>query len=767
VRRRPAVAAACAAAALALALLFSMHEIQLRETADQARKDAQQARAAEELTQRVEALRELLSQTDRDVNLKLWDSARIKAAELRRQAEAARQEHGDDPRLMLLAEQAQQRFGQIELRLPDDQRRLELARLRGEAGCQAAGPAGLDPAATLAQAERRAHDSLRLFQLRLDDGGPPLLDGGSFSEAQKQDICEGLYEVLLHLAEAAADPRLCRSDEERRAQAGRALEVLTRADRLGVGQGPLWHGRRARYLSQHGDRAEAEKEAGLAEKVAPQRAFEFFLRGSDLYRAGREEEAAGDFEEALRRRPDHLGARYVLAVCRLRRAEGRRGEARQATLELARDGLTLCLDSQPDAVWPRLVRGYTHGELGDFGRARDDYQEVERLLDQRPDDASRYGLLVNRGMLATLKGDFSDALHDLERAMRLRPDDSPAYLNLAEALRRQGRLAAAEEELKTALDRPSLASKARAALLRFRARMLEQRGPGFLAAARGELEKIPPPAADPADKLELARLLVAEGRFAEALTQAEAVPDDASAQRLQAEALAGLGRHAEAARALGRALEEDRRGRRTVAAVYQRRGHEHARAGDPAAAAEDFTQALALDPDDAAAALAGRGAAYQLLEAYPLALRDYERLVRLRADDADAYAGRGYARARLAQTAEDGRAAVADADEALRRAEPTPQRRCQAARILAQASLTLDADALRDPRARAERDRLQGRALGLVREAVEMLPPAQRSPFWNATVQPDAALNPLRGDVAFRRLAAAYAAPTVGAVKNP
>jgi serine/threonine protein kinase/tetratricopeptide (TPR) repeat protein len=752
VRRHPKQAGCIGAALASMALLFALHEVDLRDQV--AKAEAAKDRSAAEST--LADLRTHLSRVDVLSSNEAWGDAGTEAARVTAKAEQAHLVLKDDPQLKEILEGAKTRQEYIRRRSNDHRRRADLVRMRSEIVFLAAGPGSLDPAASRDRAERLAADALGLFLLRLNKGGPPALDGVSYSAAQRQEIREGLYEILLHLADAVADKRLAKSEEEQRRHAEHALAILDRARRLDV-ESPVWHARRARCLKRIGD-AEGERVEQAAADGPLTRAFEWFLRGMDHFRANQLTEADLALQEALRHERAHVGARYVLAVCRLRRTDGASGDVRRTALDLARDGLTQCLEVQRDAVWPRLLRGFTLGEQREFRAALADYAEVQNLLNQTPDDAARYGLLVNRGVLLTQEGQFEEAARDLAQAVQLRPNDYPAYLNLAEVHRQTGQFSEAVEQLTRALalSPPALAQ---AALLRCRAHVHEEAKDR--AAARRDLhEALQRDPKATADRLELARLLLADQQFAEALKETEAAPaNDARVQVVRADALTGLGRYAEAALALGRAAGVERSRSKILASdYYVRQARQHVRAGDGAAAAEAYSQALGLDAD-APEPLAGRAAAYVSQEAYRLALRDYERLVKLRPDDADALVGRGYARARLGQAWE----AIADAEEALQRPTPTPQRLYNAARVLAQAAAQLEKEAGYDERARKQRERCLSQAVHLVSDALEALPGDQRVLFWRQTIQPDAALNPLRSETAFRRLAASY--PAAGAGK--
>jgi hypothetical protein len=54
----------------------------------------------------------------------------------------------------------------------------------------------------------------------------------------------------------------------------------------------------------------------------------------------------------------------------------------------------------------------------------------------------------------------------------------------------------------------------------------------------------------------------------------------------------------------------------------------------------------------------------------------------------------------------------------------------------------------------------QDRAVALLRDALDALPVGERAAFWSTTVRRDAALNPVRPNDGFRRLAADHAATT-------
>jgi tetratricopeptide (TPR) repeat protein len=219
-----------------------------------------------------------------------------------------------------------------------------------------------------------------------------------------------------------------------------------------------------------------------------------------------------------------------------------------------------------------------------------------------------------------------------------------------------------------------------------------------------------------------------------------------------------LGRPDEALRALDRYLDTVRSQRRAEAAIYRARAQARSLTGDHAGAAEDYTRALGLEPEQAVLH-AGRGWSYLVLEAPGLALRDFERTIALAPKNGDAYNGRGYALARIGKPRE----AARDAETALRLDPDQPRTLYNAARVFSQAAHKLEADlAEQNPRGRRESEKYQERALGLLREALALMPQDRRAAFWKSTVERDAALVPLRRSAGFRQLAAAHAGPAEG-----
>jgi tetratricopeptide (TPR) repeat protein len=631
-------------------------------------------------------------------------------------------------------------------------RLAELAECRADAGFFATPFAGQDVPSNRARTRAAVERALALFP---DAAGGEAPCHGLTAE-ESLTAREGCCELLLHLAAVTLEPAAGEDAGRRKADADEALRLLDRAAGYGV-ETPVLAARRAACLARLGREAEAAAERRRA-SADLRRPFEWFLHGNDRFRAGEVRNAVEDYQQVLSREPDHFGARYALGVCYLRlAADG--PDQRLTNVQLAQAHLDHCVSRHKDRVWPFIQRGLARGEARDFAGAEEDFDRAEGLLAGAPDPTALYGVLVNRGLVRVGHKNADGAVADLTRAVALRPGEWQAYVNLAAAYTEQGRRAEAAAQLDKAVALKPAGGLA--AVHRNRARLRQQAGD--LVAAADELGQAA--AAEPAgsvaaragDHLRRARLLEQAGRHAEAIAAADDAlrlrPDGPAAHRTRAEALLHLGRYAEAVAALDRCL--DRAGAAEQAAVYEARARARAHLGDPASAAEDFTRVLGCRPDDPAA-LTGRGWAYVALEASALAERDFDRAVRLGLGNADALLGRAYVRVKAASLAEG----LRDAEEALRPGRREPQLLFDAARVFARAARRVEDDPARQgPSGLQERGRLEGRALDLLRAALEALPADRQAPFWSQRVERDAALGPLKRTAAYRQMAGTFAHP--------
>src|SRR5262249_15584423 len=189
-------------------------------------------------------------------------------------------------------------------------------------------------------------------------------------------------------------------------------------------------------------------------------------------------------------------------------------------------------------------------------------------------------------------------------AISLRPKEYQAYVNLAQAYRRQNRLDLALEQLHRAVGvEPGLAH-----LYRLRARLYQERKQPDMAlknfdqAIRRENTDSPSLVTD---HVERGKLLLAERKSPEALASFDAAlrchKDHSLAQRLRAEALFQLGRYAEVIEAFDHYLDTGK----PLESVYRGRGLARSELGKYPGAIEDFTNALELQPTSAVQAYRG------------------------------------------------------------------------------------------------------------------------------------------------------------------
>jgi tetratricopeptide (TPR) repeat protein len=597
---------------------------------------------------------------------------------------------------------------------------------------------GLDLAANLEATRIAAREALALYGMSQDSARTPdFARAASLTPQEQEEVKTGCYELLLVLADAEAMPGPARGPGDPRDRARRALAVLDRAAGLGA-RTRSYHTRRARYLEQFGDGRGARDESARGAAIEATDAVDLFLLGQQQYQQGLLDQAGRTFEQAMRLRPDHFWAEYFLAVCSLKADPPRPAEAKAH--------LTACLSRRPDFPWIYLLRGYAHGEHGEFADAESDFQQA---LELSRDDGVRYGVLVNRGGMRIRQGKPEAATADLAEAIRLKPDQYQAHANLGLASAGQKRWSEAIEQLDLAITR----APEQAALYRNRALVNLNRQD--LDAALRDFEQAirltPGPSRSLAkDHAHRGRILHRRKRYEDALTAYDAALklglDDRELERLRAEALLALSRGTEAIAAFNRYLDPAA----PDPDAYRRRGFERARMADSAGALADYTLALALDPNSPSTR-ARRGWVY-LGEASKLALRDFDEAIQLDPNNGDLYNGRGYARVLLG----DYRGAVADAEQALKLGVPGHELRARlaltynAACIYAQAASKAAFTAEPDRRQPLAKD-YQDRAVALIHQALDLLPPPARTPFLQQAAG-DPALDPIRGYPRFTEL---------------
>jgi serine/threonine protein kinase/predicted Zn-dependent protease len=714
-RRRKALVAlyAVITAAAASGVLFVLwHNVSLRSKLDLALAEDRRSKKRE-----MDALEERRLTLVEQEGQKLFDSARVAAAAsdwpaARLALEKALTTIRSETHLVDLKASAQALLERVENELRVEAARREsraryqsFANLRDEAQFLGTLYTGMDLAANLQAARSAVQKALQVYGVSAGRSVAPAFDS-YLSETEKSEALRDCSGLLLILAETEAQSASSRNSAENDRFLKSALSYLDQAAGMGAPVRAVQL-RRARYLHSlgaHDDASRAEK-AGQAAALGG--VLDHFLMGDELYRREQFDEAIKAFDHVLERKPGHFWAQYLGALCLLR--QQRPSEARAL--------LSACLAERSDFVWLYLLRGFAQQELQAYGAADSDFQKASELP---LDENARYVLLVNRGVLRLRTDRITEAISDIKAAINLKPKAYQAFVNLAQAYRRQNKPDLALAELNRAVElEPGLAH-----IYRLRARLYidgNQPEPALanLESAIAREQPASPFRVD--DLVERGRLLLSAGKASEALASLDAAlalkKDHPAAQRLRGEVLFRTGRFEEVVAAFDHYLESGK----PLESVYRGRGLARAELGQYPGAIDDFTKALELNPTSAVQAY--RGWTHLVVDAPQLALRDFELAIKLDPQNGDAYNGRGFVRASLG----DHRKAIDDAAEALRRGPQSPRLLYNAARVYARCP-----------------GRSPQRALELIEQALRLLPPDERPAFWSTHVRTDAALAALR-----------------------
>ncbi len=620
-----------------------------------------------------------------------------------------------------------------------DEGRQSFARHRDAALLHTVSPSESEAAADAAVVRTEA--AAALADLRLDPTQPATLAAGLTpvwprveDPARLNLVAEECAGVLLAWADAEMTPPSPDGGPRRALRLLDGAVALARSHEFAVSR--TLHLRRAKCLELLGDSAGALAARQQADQ-ATLTAFDWFEAALANYRAGRVGDASVACAKALNLKYDYFWSHYLKALCILR-------EKRWPEAEVE---LGFCLARRPESPWLLSLRGAAYGEMRLFDKAEADFAKA---LAGSSDRAFRAAVLSNRSTTRLLQRRGDDAERDLRDAIELQPNAHQLHVNLALVLERRGDRDGAVKQLDEAIkrrpDNPALYSE--------RARLHALNGDR--AAAQRDFEQViarEPPGSKSdrlvAARVELAHLKHLAGENEAALADCDAViaarPDFPEAYRQRAEVLLALGgRKKEATAALD---EYQKRGGKQTPEAHRARGLLHAQRREYSAAVEAYTQALLLRRD--ADILSNRGWAYLMQDAVRPALDDFDAALKLKPNDADALAGRGTAltmRGRVADVAE----ATAAAEKSLRPRPWTAPRLMACARIYTRAASVLEA--AKEP----EAARCLQRALGLLREAMALVPEKERRTFWRDGVLTDPALLPLQRTAGMLDLQRAY-----------
>jgi tetratricopeptide (TPR) repeat protein/tRNA A-37 threonylcarbamoyl transferase component Bud32 len=604
-------------------------------------------------------------------------------------------------------------------------------------------PTGREKADNLSKVCQLAPQALADFGIRIDrtpaSAVKALADERDRypSAAAMKQVAESCYDVLLSWADAEAERGVLPGQPAENAQAGarRAVGLLDLAAAIDqaheVAAPRAYHLRRARYLDRAGDRKEADGERERARGVKQSTALDHFLAAVEHVRQEDNAAAVDSCSLALLEQPGHFWARYLQALCQVKRK-------RWSEAEVA---LTACLGRRPDFLWAALLRGVAHAGMEQFGAAEADFARALALAKQARDPLARYVVLTNRAVLWARQKRWDAAAADLKEAIALRPGNHQAHESLAGVCRQRNDLLGAV----AALDRAIACRPGDVQLIYTRARLhLDLHDD---AKARPDLESAIQRARPDRDadlllssRVELAGVKHRAGQHEQALADCDAAlairKDYPHAHLQRAQTLLRLARPSEAGRALDRYLASTKAIVKADADVYLARGQVHNQLREYTQAVDTLTRALMLRND--AESLTQRGWAYLQLKAPDLALADFAASLKLRPHHATSLCGRGTARVLLGQVT----AGVADAEAALR-LQVSAEHELLAACIYARAGGLLSLTQ-RKRRAVRPEARYEDLAAELLCKALRRLPEKERAAFWQKRVQGEPALEAVR-----------------------
>ena len=569
---------------------------------------------------------------------------------------------------------------------------------------------------------------------------------------QEQDeVKSGSYQLMLILADAVA--QLPGTTPAQRAD--EALRIVNRADGLRSPATRALHLRRADLLEMKGDHEGAARARDQARRLAPADAFDLFLIGRESIKRSDWRDAITHLEAATQSQPEYFWATCLLAICHLQTAEPAK----------ALIGLNACLDRKPDRAWLYMLRGITNAGVGRLDAAEADYRRALELLgDKRGHAELYYVFLLNRGMLRLVRNDLAAAAADFDEAIRLSPGRFEAYVSRGQVYQRLGQTDDALKQFAKAMDlRPNWAPlyRGRANILLGVTDLSPELREMNLSDLENQIGRVSAERRDaalrdledairfesPGDHLIASDWTKQAALFHEAELHHEALdacvaalkvaPRYAPAHELRVKVLLDLEEYDDLIPLCDVILTLGK----PSAKFYELRGIAKNKIGDFSGAIGDYTQALDLSlEDDRPRLLRKRAWSNVANEAIRPAVHDFDEAIRLAPTNADAYLGRGLARARLGLD----RDAESDAERALKFGDGTAMFTFRVARVYCEAVVAVRKEA-RSNRQDFDRPVLkyQDIAVKLVGLAVARTAVEKRAVFFHETILKDPAMKPI------------------------
>jgi len=280
---------------------------------------------------------------------------------------------------------------------------------------------------------RTAWNSLPLIAQRLPD----------LEEEDRQKIRRDFLDLAVLGANLRV--RLASAGEMKQAQES-ALQVLEEAEAT-IGPSSVIHAERQSLSHTLGMKSEKAVSPAVSNRL-PQTSWEYCARGRSFLQAGKLQEAAGEFKEAVRLEPGGLWPNYYAGVCAHRL--GRPKDALQA--------FSVCVGAVSAAKGPGernaksiqaqilFDRGLAYSGTGVDREALDDYNRALEL------DPTIGRAALNRGLLHFKLQHYQQAIDDLNLALADGMPPAAVHFNLALVYNAQKNHAAALSSVRRALE---------------------------------------------------------------------------------------------------------------------------------------------------------------------------------------------------------------------------------------------------------------------------------------------------------------------------